>query len=78
MSAPSFRTRFRSRGGGGRPCNPGGVIAVHAQSSTLLHWLGLHCAERTPVHAVAVGISSDEQACTGVVPRRVDRSSRET
>lgn len=73
-----YPNRLRSCGGDERPCNPGGVIAVHAQSSPLLHWLGLHCAEPAPVGAFAGGISGDEMAPTGAVPRRVDRSSLET
>ncbi|MEZ4238226.1 MAG: SWIM zinc finger family protein [Myxococcota bacterium] len=61
ISSPCWRSGDRHRqptltvsgpgsGGGVSPCNPGGAIAVHAQSAPVHHRPGLHCAAlATPV-----------------------------
>ena len=69
---------FGTVNGESKPCNPGGVIAVHANRFAMLHWRGLHCAEPGPASQPSVPIPVDAADKAGPVPRRVDRSSLES
>ena len=60
---------------GGLPCNPGGVIAVHAHSCALPHWSGLHCAHHVHHRAVAMCLPKEELSPWWTGGRRVDRPS---